>query len=66
MCIVPIIAPSNKIIQLASKIYRVLSFIVILDKRLCVVLAQVEYNVLTWQLPVPEAERVAELSKHIT
>jgi hypothetical protein len=37
-------------------------------------LAQVEYNVLTWQLPVPaaleimpfpEAERVAELSKHI-
>lgn len=65
-CYVPIIAPSNKIIQLASKIYRVLSFIVILDKRLCVVLAQVEYNVLTWQLPVPEAERVAELSKHIT
>ncbi|MDM8769192.1 hypothetical protein QU885_03095 [Enterobacter kobei] len=66
LCYVPIIAPSNKIIQLASKIYRVLSFIVILDKRLCVVLAQVEYNVLTWQLPVPEAERVAELSKHIT
>nr|DAM27425.1 MAG TPA: hypothetical protein [Caudoviricetes sp.] len=29
-------------------------------------MAQVEYNVLTWQLPVPEAERVAELSKHIT
>lgn len=79
-CIVPIIAPSKKINHLSLKLkglYFSLSSLITLGKRLCVVSAQGEYNVLAGSyqaqartaleiMPPLKAVRTAGLSKHIT